>query len=282
VPSVAIVTCSRLPELDDDDRSLLPALARRGIEPVAAVWDDPAVDWAAFDLAVLRSTWDYSDAVEAFLGWTASVPRLANPAATVAWNVDKRYLAELADAGVPTIPTTYVRPGDPVPALPDGEVVVKPTVSAGSRDTLRLDDPGDITQHVAHVHDLGKVAMIQPYLAAVDDRGETAVIFLGGEHSHAARKGPLLPLGRSLVGAGLYARETMAPRVATAAELEVAHAALAAVPGPLLYARVDLLNDEAGSPVVLEVEVTEPSLFLRIGGPDAVERLADAIADAAG
>jgi hypothetical protein len=107
------------------------------------------------------------------------------------------------------------------------------------------------------------------------------VIFLGGEHSHAARKGPLLPLGYSLVGAGLYARETMAPRVATAAELEVAHAALQVVPGPLLYARVDLLNDDAGSPVVLEVEVTEPSLFLGIGGPGATARLADAIAIAA-
>lgn len=278
MPSVAIVTCSRLPQLDDDDRPLVPALAARGIEAVAAVWDDPAVDWAAFDLVVLRSPWDYTDAVDDFVAWAGSVPRLANPAATVAWNVDKHYLAELAAAGVPTIPTTYVRPGEPVPALPDGEVVVKPTVSAGSRDTLRLDDPGDITQHLAHIHSLGKVAMVQPYLAAVDDRGETAVVFVGGAHSHAARKGPLLPLGHSLVGAGLYARETMAPRVATGAELEVAHAALEVVPGDLLYARVDLLNDDAGAPVVLEIEVTEPSLFLAVGGPGTVDRLADAVA----
>ena len=159
---------------------------------------------------------------------------------------------------------------------------MKPTVSAGSRDTLRLDDPGEITAHIAHVHGLGKVAMVQPYLAAVDDRGETAVVFLGGQHSHAARKGPLLPLGRSLVGAGLYARETMTPRVATAAELEVAHAAVALVPGPLLYARIDLLTDDDGAPVVLEIEVTEPTLFLGIGGPAAVDRLADAIEVAAG
>jgi glutathione synthase/RimK-type ligase-like ATP-grasp enzyme len=281
VPSVAIVTCSRLPDLDDDDRPLVPALAARGVEAVPAVWDDPAVDWDRFDLAVLRSPWDYSDDVDGFVAWAGAVPRLANPAATIAWNVDKHYLAQLGAAGVPTIRTSYVRPGEPLPALPEGEVVVKPTVSAGSRDTLRLDDPGEITAHVAHIHGLGKVAMVQPYLAAVDDRGETAVVFLDGEHSHAARKGPLLPLGHSLVGAGLYARETMTPREATPAELEVAHAALAVVPGPLLYARVDLLTDDDGAPVVLEIEVTEPSLVLAFGGPAAVDRFAAAIAAAA-
>ena len=103
------------------------------------------------------------------------------------------------------------------------------------------------------------------------------MVFIGGAHSHAARKGPLLPLGRSLVD-GLYAPEQMSPRVATAAELDVARAALAVVPGPLLYGRVDLLTDDRGAPVVLEVEVTEPTLFLGIGG--AVDRLADAIAAA--
>lgn len=274
---VALVTCARVPGLDPDDRPLLPALAARGLEAAVEVWDDPGVDWSAYDLVVLRSPWDYTDRVEAFVAWTASVPRLANPAATVAWNVDKRYLADLAAAGVPTIPTTFVAPGEPVPGLPDGEVVVKPTVSAGSRDTLRLDDPGEIAAHLAHVHGLGKVAMVQPYLGAVDDNGETAVVFLGGEHSHAARKGPLLPLGHSLVGAALYARETMAPRVATPAELEVAHAALEVVPGPLLYARVDLLVDDDGAPVVLEIEVTEPSLFFAMGDPGAIDRMADAV-----
>lgn len=278
MPSVAIVTCRRIPDLDQDDRPLLPALAALGVDAAPVVWDDPEVDWDGFDLAVIRNPWDYTDAVDAFVEWAAAVPRLANPAETLAWNVDKRYLAELAAAGVPTIPTAYVAPGEALPPLPEGEVVVKPTVSAGSRDTLRLDDPGDVTAHIAEVHRLGKVAMVQPYLGAVDEQGETAVVFVEGEHSHAARKGPLLPLGRSLVGAGLYARETMAPRVATPAELEVARAALDVVPGDLLYARVDLLADEAGSPVVLEVEVTEPTLFLRIGGAGAVARLAEAIA----
>jgi glutathione synthase/RimK-type ligase-like ATP-grasp enzyme len=276
-PTVALVTCAAFAGLEDDDRPVLAALAARDVDATPVVWDDVTVDWAAYDLAVVRSPWDYTDRVEEFLAWARAVPYLANPASVLEWNVDKHYLADLEAAGVPIVPTTYIEPGESVPALPDGELVVKPTVSAGSRDTLRLEDPGEVVAHVVHIHGLGKTAMVQPYLPAVDETGETAVVFLGGEHSHAARKGPLLPLGRSLVD-GLYAPELMSPRVATSAELEVSRAALEVVPGDLLYARVDLLADERGAPVVLEVEVTEPSLFLELGG--AVERCAEVIAAA--
>jgi glutathione synthase/RimK-type ligase-like ATP-grasp enzyme len=274
---VALATCRDLPGLDADDQPLLGLLAERGVGAEAAIWDDPAVDWAAFDLVVLRSPWDYTDRPADFVAWAASVPALANPADVVAWNVDKRYLGELAAAGVPVVPTAYVAPGEPLGPLSEGEVVVKPTVSAGSRDTLRLADRAAVEAHLAAIHASARTAMVQPYLPAVDEAGETACVFVGGRFSHAARKGPLLPLGRSLVD-GLYAPETMTAREATADELEVAHAALAAVPGAgeLLYARVDLLLDPAGRPVVLEVELVEPSLFLAIGA--AHGRLADAVA----
>ncbi|MGK2950073.1 MAG: ATP-grasp domain-containing protein [Acidimicrobiales bacterium] len=274
---VALVTCAAHADLDPDDRPLVADLAAQGITATTAVWDDPTVAWDAFDLAVLRSSWDYTDHVDAFEAWARSVPRLANPAEVVAWNIDKRYLGDLTAAGVPVVPTTYVAPGHVLGPLSEGEVVVKPTVSAGSRDTLRLTDRAAIDQHIAHVHASGRTAMVQPYLPTVDDVGETACVFLGGRYSHAARKGPLLPLGRSLVE-GLYAPEDMSVREATVDELEVAHAALAAVPGgsELLYARVDLLLDPHGRPVVLELELVEPSLFLAIG--DAHQRFADAIA----
>lgn len=277
---IALVTCDRFPELHEDDRPVLEALAGLGHDAVAAVWDDRAVDWDRFDLAVVRNPWDYVDRVEDFVAWARSVPRLANPAGVLAWNVDKRYLAEVAAAGVPVIPTTFVAPGAPTPELPEGEVVVKPTVSAGARDTLRLADPSAVDAQIAHIHLSGRTAMVQPYLHAVDDVGETAVIFLGGRHSHAARKGPLLPRGETRVE-GLYAIETMTARAATAEELGVAEAALATVPGGssgLLYARVDLIPDAGGRPNVIEIEVTEPSLFLELGG--AVDRFAAAIAAA--
>lgn len=277
-PTVALVTCAAHPDLDEDDRPLVAALRERGVEALPAVWDDEHVDWSSSDLAVIRSTWDYTDRAEAFVDWAASVPALANPAEVVRWNVDKRYLADVAAAGIPVVPTTYVAPGEPVGAVPHGEVVVKPTVSAGSRDTLRLADPSEVARHIEHIHGTGRTAMVQPYLAAVDEAGETATVFLDGRFSHAARKGPLLPRGGSLVE-GLFAREEMSARAVTRAEREVAEAALHVVPGgpaALLYARVDLILDDAGQPVVLEVEVVEPSLFLAIGA--AVDRFADAIA----
>jgi len=276
--SVALVTCTDLPQLDPDDQPLLELLADRGLAARAVAWDDPSADWTAFDLALLRSPWDYTDRHEDFVAWSRSVPGLANPADVVAWNVDKRYLGELAAAGVPVVPTAYVAPGEALGPLSEGEVVVKPTVSAGSRDTLRLGDRAAIGAHLAAIHASGRTAMVQPYLPAVDEVGETACVFLGGRFSHAARKGPLLPLGESLVE-GLYAPEDMSGRDATADELEVAHAALAAVPGAssLLYARVDLLLDAEGRPVVLEIELVEPSLFLAIG--DAHECLVDAVAE---
>lgn len=275
-PVVALATCREVAELDEDDRPLLPALRERGIVAVPAVWDDPGVDWDRFALVVLRSTWDYPPRVGEFLRWAASVPRLANPAPVVAWNVDKRYLADLRAAGVPVVPTAFVPPGNAPPST-DGEVVVKPAVSAGARDTARLRDPAAIADLVARIHASGRTAMVQPYLDTVDADGETAVVFVGGRASHAARKGPLLRAGAGPVE-GLYAEESMSARTAGAAEVAVAAAALAVVPAddePLLYARVDLLPGPGG-PVVLEVEVTEPSLFLGLGG--AVEAFADAVA----
>lgn len=274
---VAFATSAAFADLDVDDRTVVPLLAERGVAVEAAVWDDPPVDWGRFDLVVLRSTWDYPGRAEEFVAWTRSVPRLANPADVVAWNVDKHYLGDLATAGVPIVPTTFVAPGDPVAGRDAaGDVVVKPTVSCGSRDTARLGDEDAIAALIDHIHASGRAAMVQPYLDAIDSAGETALVFLGGAFSHAARKAPLLTVGAPLVE-GPYAEETMSPREASADELAVAHAALAAVPAdePLLYARVDLVPGDDGRPVVLEVELTEPSLFLALG--DASATFAEAI-----
>ena len=274
-PLVAFATCRQVADLDEDDRPLVPALRSRGVTVEPAVWDDPAVDWDRFDLVVLRSTWDYPSRAGEFLRWVEAVPRLANPAPVVGWNVDKAYLGDLGP--VPVVATTFVAPGAAAPEpLPSREVVVKPTVSAGARDTARLDDPAAVAALVARIHRSGRTAMVQPYVGAVDTAGETAVVFVDGRFSHAARKGPLLAPGAGLVEA-LYAEESMSARAATPDERAVADAALAAVPadGPLLYARVDLVPGPDG-PMVLEVEVTEPSLFLGLG--DAVGTFADAIA----
>ena len=116
---VALVTCAELPELDPDDRLVVEPLRALGIDVVPAVWDDPAVDWAAVDLAVLRSPWDYARRRDEFVTWSESVPRLLNPAAVIRWNTDKRYLRALAASGAPVVETAWLEPGDQVD-LPAG------------------------------------------------------------------------------------------------------------------------------------------------------------------
>lgn len=287
-PRVALVTCTELRDLDPDDRLVLAPLARHGVTAEPAVWDDPAVDWAGYDLAVLRSPWDYALRRDEFVAWAATVPALANPADVVRWNTDKRYLAELSAAGVPTVPTSWVAPGESwQPPADSGEYVVKPAVSAGSQDTGRYDlaDPEHRELAVAHVRRLsaaGRVTMVQPYLRAVDSAGETALLFLAGPaglaFSHAIRKGPMLT-GPDLGVEGLYKPEEISARTATEEQLAVAEKTLAAVPGGverLLYARVDLIPGADGAPVLVELELTEPSLFLGYA-EGAPERLAAAI-----
>jgi glutathione synthase/RimK-type ligase-like ATP-grasp enzyme len=281
-PRVALVTCAELPDLDGDDRLALTALAERGIDAQPAVWDDPSVAWSAFDLAVLRSTWDYPERRDEFLAWARGLPQLANAAGLVAWNTDKRYLRQLAGAGAPVVETrALLADGAPWRAPRSGEWVVKPAVGAGSVDTGRY-QAADREQralaeaHVARLRAGGRAVLVQPYLPAVDTDGETALIFLGGRYSHAVRKGALLDGPYQGVD-GLYRQEEISGRDATPAQLGAAEAVLRAVPGDLLYARVDLLPGAAGEPLLLELELTEPSLFLG-HAPGAAGRFADAIA----
>ena len=279
---VALATCAEVPELDEDGPPLVEGLAARGVAATAAVWDDPRVDWTAFDLVVLRSTWDYAERRERFLAWIETLPRVLNAPDVVRWNTDKRYLDDLADAGVPVVPTTFLAPGESFEP-PTGPFVVKPAVSAGSRRTARY-EPAEArraAEHVDSLHATGDVAMMQRYVAPIDDVGETALLYLGGSYSHAIRKAGLLLPGAEPTSA-LYLEETVEARTPSAAEHAVAERALEAVPvdgEPLLYARVDLVPDDDGTPLVLEVELTEPSLFLSYAD-GATARFADAIATA--
>jgi glutathione synthase/RimK-type ligase-like ATP-grasp enzyme len=283
---VALVTCTDLAELEDDDRLVIEPLAERGIHAEPAVWDDPAVDWASYDLVVLRSPWDYFYRRYEFVAWAASVPKLLNPAPVIEWNTDKRYLRELAAVGVPVVETTWVEPGDAWTPPADGVYVIKPAVSAGSKDTGKY-GPADADLAAAHVRRLqaaGRLVMIQPYLPAVDSYGETALLHFAdpstGEpaFSHAIRKGPML-VGPDTGVEGLYVPEAITPREPTEAERGVARRALAAAPTGLLYARVDLIPGVDGEPLLVELELTEPSLFFAFGA-GAAERFADAVAAA--
>jgi len=279
--TVALATCAEVPEVDEDGPALVEALRARGLEPVAAVWDDPAVDWSRFELVVLRSTWDYAERREEFLAWIDGLPRVVNAPEVVRWNTDKRYLGDLADAGVPVVPTTFLEPGAALE--PPGErFVVKPRISAGGRQAASYEahELELARRHLESLHAAGRSVIVQPYVEGIDVVGEAALIWLGGAFSHAVTKSALLRPGQR-PGSTLYLEETIAAREPSAAELTVGEQALAALPFDatgLAYARVDLLP-AADGPVVLEVELTEPSLFLGYE-PAAAERLADAIAAA--
>jgi len=259
VLQVALATAAQLPDLDEDGAALLEALDAEGVQAAPVVWDSGA-DWAAYDLVVVRSTWDYDRRREQFLAWAASVPRLANPADVLAWNTDKTYLQALASAGVPVVETTWLVPGD-VFTPPAGPYVVKLTVSAGARDTAAYDGGADATAHVQRLLAAGRPVMVQPYLSQVDFLGETSVLCFEGEVSHAASKSALLQVGAG-VRNDIDSRAFVTPTEPTGAQVDLAMAALAVVGQPLLYARVDLVPGPDG-PLLLELELTEPSLFVR-------------------
>jgi hypothetical protein len=275
---VALVTCDAARDHDEDLPVLSAALAARGVTAALPSWDDPAVPWEDHDAVVLRSPWNYVDRHEAFLAWVRGTARrvpLWNPPGLVAWAIDKRYLADLAARGVPTVPTTFAAPGED-PELPAGEVVVKPSVGAGSMDALRCAGPDAARAHVARLHAAGRTAMVQPYLRGVEDLGETGLVHVDGRLTHAFRKGPMLAGPRGVVG-GIYLEEDISARQPTAAEVRLAAIVMAAVPGPPpLYARVDVVPGPAGDPVLLELELVEPSLFAGLS-PNAAAAFADAV-----
>jgi glutathione synthase/RimK-type ligase-like ATP-grasp enzyme len=296
---LALATCAELPELDEPDRRLRAALADRGVPTDVVVWDDPTVDWGTYAHVLIRSTWDYTNRAQQFADWTRRVERtgvLLNPADVVAWNLDKTYLRDLEQRGLPIVPTIWLDPERQLdargihtrfPAF--GDFVIKPTVSAGSRDTGRYDASVTPSRSLAITHaknllGVGRWVMVQRYLAKVDEVGETALVYVDGQFSHAVRKGALLegPFRAEETLGVLYRGEKMASRVASAAERALADRVVAELPavfpqlaGPLLYTRVDLIPDDSGEPVILEVGLIEPSLFFE-HAPGSVERFADA------
>jgi len=288
---VAIAGFSGRPEQFSDDEVLVERLDQRGVEGSTPIWDDPKIDWNEFDLVVARSPWDYTTRLEEFLAWTRSVPvPLENSAAVIEWNSDKTYMADLRDAGIPIVETEFVRPDDEVPAI-EFEVVIKPTLSAGARNTgrFRPERAEEAVALIERIQAMGRTAMVQPFLASVESAGETAVVMLGGEVSHVLRKGPLLSPDEVApirtddalnVAEIMYDPDLVVPGTAEKDEIELAHSILEAMRkrfGSIpLVARVDMLRDGAGLPVLLELEAIEPNLYFS-QVPDAADTLADAI-----
>lgn len=274
---IAICTLEHRDLVDPEAAVVADELTRRGHHGTALAWDAD-VDWAAFDLVVIRSTWNYFGRLEEFLAWVERVgalTRVVNPPAVVRWNAHKGYLAELGGRGIPVLPALAVPRGAPdADELLAGcgwdDVVIKPAVDGGARQTLRTSprDPRART-HLQTLVAEGD-AIVQPFAPGVQD-GETSLVFLGGQLSHAVRKVPRAGDYRVQAHHG----GTEQAHEATAEELAVARAALAAAPAQVAYARVDLV-DVDGQPTLMELELIEPDLFLRLG-PGSLARFADVL-----
>ena len=276
MPRIAVLTTSRLPVPDTETPDVAAALARRGLEPTVLSWDDPVLSTSGFDAALIRTTWDYWDHLDEFVSTLDALPMpLFNPVSLVRWNCHKGYLVELANAGVPVVPTWMVHRGSTV-VLPDvgtDEVIVKPAVSAGARGVGRFANGSE--EAAAHLADLAatKDVLVQPFVSEVLE-GERSLLFFGGTYSHAVAKHPAAGDYRVQVHHG----GVNVSHIATDAERQAAQAALSAVDGgdELVYARVDLVGTPE-KPLIMELELIEPQLFLA-QAPGAADRLAAALA----
>lgn len=262
---LALVTCREARPVDTD----LPLLERELPDAEVVDWNDDRVDWSRFDVIVLRSPWDYHRRRDEFLAWAhavSGVARLWNPVEVVEWNTDKRYLDELARAGVPSVPTSFLTDGGAVDRFEHdggftGDIVVKPSVGASASGVLLThDDSAAAADHARALVAAGLTPMVQPYVRHIESVGETALVYLGGEFSHAIRRRVVLaPQGGD---GGVPGRERSEARRPSIAERSLGDAVIDRIPD-IAYARIDLLPTDDG-PVVLEVEVTEPSLFLHL------------------
>jgi glutathione synthase/RimK-type ligase-like ATP-grasp enzyme len=274
-PRLAAAACAQFPDLFDDWPLVRSALARAGVDATTAVWNDPGVDWTAFDLVLASGAWDNIHHVDAFLGWVdgvaASGVPVRNSPATLRWNIDKHYLRDLERAGVATVPTLWVEPGAAdsevaALALPEGEVVVKPSVSGGGYRTARYEahEHPAARAHIAELVAAGRTAMVQPYEPRVDLEGETALVFVGGRFTHALHKEPMIRRGVGPLD-NLIDNQMVSATTATAAQRDLADRALAAAEdllGPTSYARVDMVETVDRGPALLELELLDPVLFL--------------------
>ena len=270
---VALATCGLFPQLDVDDRFLVSALQQRGVQVEPCIWNDPEVDWTAYPLCLIRSTWDYTEHIEAYLQWIRRVPGLINPPEVVLWNHDKGYLRQLEAAGIPVVPSEWPEGSFALSEIRQrrgwDEVVVKPRISAGSRHTVRTREELPLPE--------GHRWMVQPYVQSVEQRGEQSLVFFGEDLAHAVRKLP--SAGDFRVQAelgGQFARFEPEPAL-----LELSRRCLQFLPKPWLYARVDWLVGPKGEFWLGELEAIEPSLYFA-QAPESASVLADLVVNKLG
>ncbi len=284
-PLVALLTEDRfcvnqtndwyIEQILDEDRLLEQAMLRQELRCLRVAWSDPRFDWNDAAIAMFRTTWDYSTRFAEFSDWidrTSGVTQLINSPGMIRWNLDKRYLFELGAAGIRIPPSVCYARGSCIDLAEVmsrnnwAEVIVKPTVSGGARNTFRI--PADDAPRTSAMLNriLGMEAMlVQEFQSSILTEGELSVIVIGGRFTHAVRK---------VAKPGDFRVQddhggTVHPHAATSEEKAFAEQAIAACPSEPAYARVDIMSDNTGELTLMELELIEPELFLRFHPPAA-------------
>jgi len=269
------VTYKDLPELDPDDRLTLEVLKTQGYKCSFADWRDSSIDWNAAGYCVLRSTWDYHLHYEEFLQFCRDrKDQLVNEFSLVQWNMDKVYLLELEQKGIEIVPTIMALKGEPLEELPPVEwetVIVKPSIGLATFGVKKFSLPRQLDQYRVHMRNLCQkgAVLIQKYMPNVLEYGERSLMYFNGEFSHCARKSAFQALAEA-GGAG----ETAV--IASNAEVAFGHKVLNTLGKLPVYARVDIVPDDEGKPLLMELELVEPSLFLSFD-KEAPFRFAEAL-----
>jgi glutathione synthase/RimK-type ligase-like ATP-grasp enzyme len=279
---VALVTCEAFAGLYEDDLLLVAALSDLGIASVPAVWSDPRIDWTSFDALIMRTPWDYFERAAEFRAWLdariAEPVLMCNSREILDWNFDKRYLQDLARAGVALVPTVCIAANEKadIAALARArgwdDIVVKPTIAGGGYRILRF-RLEEIDRYAADIAETleDRGVLVQPFLPEIQSGGELSLLFFDGVFSHAVRKRPKPGDYRVQFQFGGSNENTQVSEALVAqARVCVEHA-----PAPTVYARVDgVVRD--GSFLLMELEIFEPLMFLA-RHPEAPARFARAI-----
>lgn len=277
--TIALVTDQPSLPIDYDMPLLLEACDQQGLSTEVLEWDDNSIDWSKYQAVLLRSPWDYMNRLSDFVDWcerVESVTQLLNPLPVIKWSLDKRYIADLASMGVPTVPTIFIDSDvDPEAAFDNAfrrfshanEIVLKPSIGAYSKDVcrFRINQGAEGIEHIQKLFDTNSTILAQPYLRSIDTYGETDLIYFQGTFSHAIRKGALLMEDGTVHAPETNFRSNRTPdndeRIVAEKALQAARDHLG-LKHPLLYARIDLVKDDCGNSVLLEMEIAEPSLSL--------------------
>ena len=254
--------------VENEDQKLLDFLQRKGLDITEEVWSNHGVTWQQYDVAVLKSPWDYFDRIEEFYSWLRKIDslgvRLLNPLEIVLWNSDKHYLQDIAEAGLTVTPTRFIEKGETPELLPffetfkTGKLIIKPSVSGGSKNTFKF-TPEEAPELQPKIHELlsEEGFMVQPFLQEVQDEGEWSFLFFNGKFSHCLLK-------KAKAGdfrVQHYLGGTIHPQTPAADLLATAERYVQEFAKGCLHARVDgVLVD--GQFHLMELELIEPFLFL--------------------